>query len=154
MLSVALFLFILCTVLSSVPLRSGIVGMGVGESGAIVIRLTSPLLYQQLFINSRRFASPRLAAACVVEKQRYIYSPLPTPVLLLLFLVQGEKEDELPEVLLGVGRLRRVDVLLADNLEANEDYEDGDYVETKKGGKDEDSLDGSEDYEVGSKRVF
>ena len=65
-----------------------------------------------------------------------------------MLLVQGEKEDELPEVLLGVARLRRVDVLLADNLEAIEYDEDGDYVETKDEEKSEDSSETIESYEV------
>ena len=65
-----------------------------------------------------------------------------------MLLVQGEKEGELPKVLLGVARLRRVNVFLANNLEAIEDDEDGDYVETKEGGKGEGSLEAIEGFEV------
>ena len=36
---------------------------------------------------------------------------------------QGETDDELPEVMLGVVRVRKLDVLLADNLGASEDLE-------------------------------
>lgn len=37
---------------------------------------------------------------------------------------QGEREEELPEVLIGVARLRKLDVLLADPLEAIESFEE------------------------------
>lgn len=39
--------------------------------------------------------------------------------------VQGEADEELPEVMLGVVRVRKLDVLLADSLGADEDPEVG-----------------------------
>lgn len=41
----------------------------------------------------------------------------------ILFHNQGENDEQLPEVLLGVVRIRKLDVLLADNLEASEEHE-------------------------------
>lgn len=37
--------------------------------------------------------------------------------MFMVCVLQGEKEEELPEVLLGVARIRNLDVLLADPLE-------------------------------------
>ncbi|CBN79393.1 conserved unknown protein [Ectocarpus siliculosus] len=48
------------------------------------------------------------------------------------FCIQGETDDEFPEVLLGVVRLKKMDVLLADNLGANEDPEDDDSSEDEE----------------------
>lgn len=54
-------------------------------------------------------------------------SPVPPPrfplcayVVISRLTMKGEKEEELPEVLLGVARIRNLDVIQADPLEANE----------------------------------
>ncbi|CAB1099885.1 unnamed protein product [Ectocarpus sp. CCAP 1310/34] len=52
-------------------------------------------------------------------------------------IVQGEADDEFPEVLLGVVRLKKMDVQLADNLGANEDPEDDDSSEDEEDDEEE-----------------
>lgn len=45
------------------------------------------------------------------------------PNFWLYFSRQGERDEELPEVLLGVARIRKLDVTLADYLGASEELE-------------------------------
>lgn len=58
-----------------------------------------------------------------------MHRALPLLVVVIVIVIvscrglQGEADEELPEVMLGVVRVRKLDVLLADSLGADEDPE-------------------------------